>query len=311
MKIFSGKFEDLHQNDEIVIALGMFDGVHRGHQTIIKEAVEIAKKRNMKSAVFTFDIHPRFLIEGVEPPKIVTDNLSKSKILETLGIDYLYFVRFDEELRDLENYKFIEGLVKKLNCKVIVCGYNYTFGKDGIGNIQLLNKYKENLSYDLNIVDRVSFNGSKISTTSIRKKILSGNISEANRLLGYSLFFTGKVVKGKGLANTIGFPTANIIIDDNLCFRNGVYITLTKVKNNIYPSITNVGYAPTVESQHRVMETNIFDFHEDIYGETITVEFLDFLRGEVKFSSVEELKERVDKDIKYSKEYFKNNVYNI
>lgn len=310
MKIFRGNFEDLKQDEKLCIALGTFDGLHRGHRIIIKEAVESAKERNMKSAVFTFDIHPRNLILGAKAPKIVTDNVSKAKIIETLGVDYLFFANFNESLRDLEDKKFLEGLVKNLNARVIVCGYNYSFGKDGRGTSILLNQYKDILNYEVKVVERVSFNNQKISTSVIREYISSGNIKEANRLLGYNLFCTGEVVRGKNLAHTIGFPTANVIIDDNLCFKNGVYITLAHIDNAIYPSITNIGYTPTVESKFRVMETNIFNFSKDIYGKNIKVEFLEFLRGETKFSSVEALTERVNKDIELSKDYFNNSVYN-
>ncbi|KMT23060.1 bifunctional riboflavin kinase/FAD synthetase [Clostridium cylindrosporum] len=310
MKIFKGNFESLKLSEEVCIALGTFDGVHRGHQAIIREAVETAKEKNLKSAVLTFDIHPRSLLYKVNAPKLITDNQSKSKIIETLGVDYLLFVKFDESLRNLDDLTFLEGLVKRLNAKAIVCGYNYTFGKGGRGNSDLLNHYSDLFHFDLKVVDRVSFGSEKISSTVIREKISQGNIKEANRLLGYNLFCIGEVVKGKGLAHTIGFPTANVIIEDNLCFKNGVYITLTHIDNSIYPSITNVGYTPTVESKYRVMETNIFDFSNNIYGKNIKVEFLEFLRGETKFPSVEDLIKRVNIDIKDSKEYFKNNIYN-
>ncbi|MEG0641409.1 MAG: riboflavin kinase, partial [Clostridium sp.] len=181
---------------------------------------------------------------------------------------------------------------------------------DGRGNSLLLHQAKDSLNYDLKVVERVSFSTQKISSTIIREKIHTGKIKEANRLLGYNLFCSGEIVRGKGLAHTIGFPTANVIIDENLSFKNGVYITLAHINNNIYPSITNIGYTPTVESKFRVMETNIFNFDSEIYGKIIKVEFLEFLRDETKFSSVEALMERVNKDIIIAKEYFQNNIYN-
>lgn len=310
MKIINGDFEKLSSSEPICVALGTFDGVHRGHQAIIREAVDIAKKKGIKSAVLTFNKHPRSILFETGGPKIITDNNSKASIIETLGVDYLYFVNFNSEFRDLEDKDFLKGLVNNLKAKVIVCGYNYTFGKEGRGNSLLLHQSKDVLDYDLNVVERVSFVSQKISSTIIREKISTGNIKEANRLLGYNLFQSGKVVCGKGLAHTIGFPTANVIIDDKLSFKNGVYITLAHVDNSIYPSITNIGYTPTVESKFRVMETNIFDFSKDIYGKEIKVEFLEYLRDETKFASVGDLIDRVTMDIETAKEYFKNNIYN-
>ena len=310
MKIFRGKLEYLIQNDDLSIALGTFDGVHRGHQAIIKEAVDIGKEKNIKSAVLTFDIHPRIFIPEQASPKIITDNNSKAKIIESLGVDYLFFVNFDESLRVLEYDRFLKYLVNNLKAKCIVCGYNYTFGKSGIGNTEILKQYKNIFNYDLKVVDRISFNNEKISSTIIREKISKGDIKDANRLLGYSLIATGEVVSGKCIGHTIGFPTANILIDDNLCFKNGVYITLAHIDNSIYPSITNIGYTPTIKSNYRVMETNIFNFSDDIYGKTITVEFLEFLRGETKFNSLEELVKKVNEDILTSKKYFQHTVYN-
>lgn len=310
MEIFKGRFKDLKQEEELCIAIGMFDGVHRGHRAIIKEAVNTAHGKCIKSAVFTFDVHPRSFIKDKEEPMILTSNSCKAEIIERLGADYLFFVEFNENLRDMENTDFLEMLVKNLNAKVIVCGYNYNFGKGGKGNVTLLNEYENILNYDLKVVDRVTFKGEKVSSSTIRKKILLGNIKEANELLGYNLFCKGTVIKGKNLAHTIGFPTANVSIDDNMCLRNGVYISLAYVDGKQYQSITNIGYTPTFENKFRVMETNIFGFSENIYGKEIKVEFLEFLRGETKFSSVEDLKEQVYKDIKLSKEYFSNNIYN-
>lgn len=310
MKIVKGKLEDLKQNEDLCIAIGMFDGVHRGHKAIIREAVKISKEKNIKSAVVTFDIHPRSLIENVVTPRIITTNKSKSKIIELLGVDYLFFIEFNEDLRDLNDLVFLEKLCRNLNVNTIVCGYNYTFGKDGSGDINLLKEYKNKFNYDIKIIDRVSFNSKKISSSIIRNKILDGNIKEANYLLGHNLSYSGKVIRGKSLANTIGFPTANVAVDSNICIKNGVYISLTYIDSEVYQSITNIGYTPTVKNDFKVMETNIFGFYGNIYGKTIRVEFLEFLREEAKFSSVEELKERVFEDICKSKKYFNKNIYN-
>lgn len=311
MRIIEEYMENINISENLVIALGNFDGIHRGHRKLIEQAVAIAKEKNIKSAVFTFDIHPLRILRPEANIEIITNNYTKAKILEELGVDYLFLIKFNTNLAQMDEKKFLENLKKRFSCEVAVCGYNYTYGRDGNGNIKSLISNSKELGFELAIVDKVSYNGQDISSSLIRHKIKAGNIKEANLMLGYNYFIYGKVIKGKRLGRNLGFPTANIEIIDNLCLRNGVYISTINFDNRAYYGVSNIGRNPTVGDKKRMLETHIFNFNEDIYEKEICVELLEFIRSETKFNSVEELKERVFKDIAAAKAYFKNNdIYN-
>jgi riboflavin kinase / FMN adenylyltransferase len=310
MKVIKSSFRDINMQEHLSIALGTFDGVHIGHQQIIKQAVVSAEEHNIKSAVLTFDRHPYALLRPEIDMQIITDNDTKAQLIECLDVDYLFFISFDEEFANIEAEEFLDTLKTKFKADIIVCGYNYSFGKKGRGNPQILNYSKDILHYQLKVVERVALSNQRISSSIIREKMNSGKISEANDLLGYNYFCTGIVGRGKELGKKLGFPTANISVNDKLAIRNGVYISLTYVDGKIIPSISNVGYTPTVENKHRVIETHLLNFSDDLYGKNIKVEMLDFIRDEMKFSSIIELKETVLRDIDSAKIYFSNSIYN-
>ncbi|TDT61562.1 bifunctional riboflavin kinase/FAD synthetase [Fonticella tunisiensis] len=310
MKIVEDKFENIIVHDELSIALGTFDGVHRGHQKIIERAVYEGKKKGIKSAVFTFNKHPLMVLRPGTEVKILTDNNTKANIIEGLGVDYLFFTDFNEDFAGTDAEEFLFLLKRKLRARVLVCGYNYTFGKYGKGDVKLLEKYQEKLGYELNVIDKVSFEERNISSSIIREKIESGELSEANILLGHNYFYIGRVIEGNKLGRKLGFPTANVPISNNLCIKNGVYITWTYVDGIAYSSISNVGNKPTVGKNERLIEVHIFNFEGNLYNKKIKIEFVEFLREERKFESIDELKDRVLMDINTAREYFnKNNVY--
>lgn len=304
MKIIVDRLDEIIINDKLCIALGTFDGIHHGHRKIIQHVVNTAKSKGIKSAVLTFDRHPFKVLKPDQNIKLITDNSVKAEIIDSLGVDYLIFVKFDKNFASIEPKDFINLLKNNLNAETLVCGYNYTFGRFGKGNIQLLKKYSSILGYELNVMDRITHNNHMVSSTIIRKKVESGKINEANDLLGYNLFCRGSVLKGKMLGSKLGFPTANIEISDDLCLKNGVYITVTTIDSYKFKSISNVGYNPTVGSSSRVVETHIFDYCDNLYDKEIKVEFLEFVREERKFESLEALKERVLGDIETAKKYF-------
>jgi riboflavin kinase / FMN adenylyltransferase len=311
MKIIEDYIENMLISDELSVALGNFDGIHLGHRQLIEKTVALSKELKTYSAVLTFDIHPLKVLNPGSDVKIITNNSAKAKIIEALGVDYLFFVKFNEKLANSNEKEFIEILKRNLKCEAIVCGYNYTYGKYGQGNINTLQQHQKEFKYDLFIFDKISFDGQDISSSYIRDIIESGNIKAANKLLGYNYFLFGKVIKCKQLGRELGFPTANIEIVDNLCIKNGVYISIATIDGKKYNSISSVGKNPTVNDTKRMLETHIFDFDEDIYGKEISVDLLDFIRGEKKFNSLEELKERVFADIDIAKKYFlQNHIYN-
>jgi riboflavin kinase / FMN adenylyltransferase len=307
MKIIEEYMNNIYIKEDLCVALGMFDGVHRGHRKLIQQAVSLSKEMNIKSAVLTFDVHPSIILKPDTHIKIITDNRIKAKIIEDLGVDYLIFLKFDETLANMDEKEFIGLLKNKFKARVLVCGYNYTFGKFGHGNVDTLNNLKDIFDYKLNIVEKVKFNEHKVSSSMIRHKIQTGNIKEANILLGYNYFIIGEVIKCKQLGRKLGFPTANVKISDRICLKNGVYISLAKVDGKYYPSVSSIGKNPTVGDNNRMFETHIFNFNKDIYHKEISVEVLEFIRGEEKFNSIEELTKRVFMDIEVAKAYFSSN----
>lgn len=305
MKIIHESFYNIKMIDKLCIALGTFDGVHSGHKKIIEGIVNTSRAKGFKSAVLTFDVHPFTVLKPDEKIKLITDNSIKAEIIASLGVDYLIFVCFDHEFANIDATEFIKILKMNYNAEMLACGFNYTFGKRGKGDIHLLENLKDEFSYELHVMDRVTYHNHVVSSSTIRKKIEAGKIADANILLGYNLFYKGIVKRGKMLGRRLGFPTANIEIIDNSCLKNGVYVTTAYIDGRVYPSISNVGYNPTVENNKRNIETYIFDFNEELYDREIKIEFLEFLREEKKFSSVEELRKRVHKDIELAKKYFK------
>lgn len=310
MRIIKESFFNIKIDEKLCIALGSFDGIHSGHRKIIEDIVSTSKLKGIKSAVLTFDNHPFTLLKPDEQIKLITDNNIKAEIIADLGVDYLIFVNFDNEFANIEADEFIKILKNNFNAELLACGFNYSFGKKGKGNTQLLQKLRDEYKYELHVMDRVTYHNHIVSSSAIRKKIEAGKIADANTLLGYKLFCTGVVKKGKMLGRRLGFPTANIGIIENSCLKNGVYITNTYFEGKVYNSVSNVGYNPTVENDKRTIETFILDFDGDLYGKEIKIEFIEFIREEKKFPSVEKLKERVNRDIETTKEYFlNNNIY--
>lgn len=311
MKIIEDRLENIIIDEELFVALGTFDGIHLGHRKIMETAVKEAKKINAKSAVLTFDKHPLSVLKPDKKARLLTNNIVKSHIIESLNLDYLIYAKFDTDCSNMEPLKFIEFLCKGLKAKGLICGYNYTFGRLGTGNTQLLNEYKDIYNYKLIVIEPVTINGDIISSSLIRNKFRQGLVEEANMLLGYNYFFEGHIKEGKKLGRKLGFPTANIIIDEEMCIKNGVYITSTIIEGKVFSSISNVGHTPTIENNNRVVETFIFNFDENLYGKNLKVQFHKFIREERKFDSIEKLKLQVSHDIKIAKEYFSaNNIYN-
>jgi len=304
MVIINDKMENINLMDETCVALGTFDGIHLGHQALIKESVRSARKKGIKSAVVTFDVLPLSVIAPDTNPAIIMDNNLKTSIIEEMGVDYLIFIKFTRDFAMVDAEEFLSFLTKKLHAKMLICGYNYTFGKNGSGNGEMLYNYKDKLGYELKVIEPVRFDGQEVSSTLIREKLMSGDVDGASRLLGYRYFYSGVVDRGEGKGTSLGFPTANLFISDNMAIRNGIYITYTYVNNIKYRSICNIGYAPTFKGRKRCIEIYLLGFEGNLYGKKIKTEFIRFIRPEKKFNSEEELKKQVFADIKKAEEYF-------
>lgn len=299
MKIIKNINEKIKENT--VICLGSFDGLHIGHQTLIENVIKESKEENLKSVLFTFSNHPASIIPNKEEPKLIITNDEKVETLKKTGIDYLVMVAFSKEFMRMDPEDFVKDiLVDNLNVKKIVVGFNYRFGYKGKGDTNLLKKLSDLYDFKVDIVSPIKNNGEVVSSSLIRKLILGGNIKKANKYLGRLFSIEGEVIHGKKRGKNLGFPTANIYLNNNYIVpKTGLYKTNTIYKSNRYNSLTNVGFNPTFERNRNIsIETYILNFNKDIYNEEIKVEFLEFLRDEKKFNSKEELIEQMNSDIR-------------
>lgn len=297
MKVFSD-LEVYSEKNPLVLSLGMFDGVHKGHQSIIAEINSIAQKHNLQSAILTFWPHPKTIFNPQEDIKLLNTLAEKSQLLEQFGVENLFLQEFNEDFRNLTGEDFVKKiLVEKLNVKHLIIGYDHVFGKNRSGNFQLLQKLAPELGFEVQQMEAVNIFNNNISSTKVRNALAEGQIHVANEMLGYYYPVSGKVVHGKKIGRTIGFPTANIEVENlKLLPKKGAYIVDVFLKNNHYKGMLSVGTNPTVNGEQLTTEVYILDFDKDIYDKNITVKFRDFLHDEIKFESLEQLIERLEED---------------
>lgn len=294
------KFENTY------VALGSFDGIHKGHLVLIDEIIQKAKKNGGKSVVYTFENHPLSVVDKERAPKLLLNNDDKKEILEELGVDVLCLKKFNNDLMKLEPEEFIVNLISEFNVKGIVVGFNYKFGYKNKGDVQFLKELSKKFNFELCVEEPYKIDEEIVSSTKIRNLISCGDIKKANDMLGRCYCLSGIVVGGKRLGRTIGFPTANLkTLDTMLIPKIGVYYTNVKIKDKIYKGITSVGNNPTVNGKNTTIETYILDFNEDIYDSNIKVYFISRLRDEKKFSGLDELKKQLEMDKSFAKEQSK------
>jgi riboflavin kinase / FMN adenylyltransferase len=292
--------------EKTAVALGNFDGIHKGHQALITRAVDIAREKGIKSAVFTFSNHPRNVLSGENTVKNIIYEDEKIEILEQMGVDYLFTLDFGKLMNQTPEEFVKDMLVDTFCASAAVCGFNFTYGRKAAGTAETLLSEKDRYGIDVYVVDPVTVGGEVVSSTLIREKISTGEVSAVQALLGRPYTMRGEIRHGNEIGRTMGFPTCNIVIDETMVTpTNGVYVTRAHVRGRLYDSVTNVGNKPTVGTYAKNIETNIFDFHEDVYGETMTVEFLEKIRDERKFASLDELKEQISSDKAYAISFHK------
>lgn len=291
---------------ETSVALGTFDGLHIGHAEVLNRMKSSAAQKGLKSFVYTFSNHPRELLSPDNVPSKIMDIDEKVQIFTRIDVDYLALVKFDETQIEYEPEEFIkEILIEKLNMKHLTVGYDYRFGKAASGDVNVLMSLSEKYGYTYEIVQPIMRSDVRISSTLIRELLQDGRIEEANFYLGRSHFVKGTVVRGKGLGNKLGFPTANLRIKENIStIKPGVYITETVWLGRTYPSVTNVGFNPTFEQTGIHLETYILGIDREMYDQVIEVHFLKRLRDELKFKTVDDLVEAMQVDLAKTKTYF-------
>lgn len=292
-------------NDKKVIALGNFDGIHLGHQELIKKSVELSKTNKMTSSVFTFKQHTTKTIYKNDYQKLLTTNRKKIEEFSKFNLDYAIIYDFNKDFSLLSPKAFIENiLINKLNMKIAVVGDNYRFGYNANGDVSLLKNFSKIYNYEVYIVEPIKLNDIPISSSFIRSLIQEGNVEEASKYLGRYFSLEGYVISGRKIGRKLGFPTANIRIDrDCILPLNGVYITKVKIGNRRFLGITNIGINPTFNVNNLSVETYILDFNENIYGLFIEIEFIKRVRNEIKFNSEKELIEQMKNDYALAKSY--------
>jgi len=298
---------DFNIEEPTAVTLGKFDGLHRGHELLMNTVLEYSKKYQVASVAFTFDMPPRNRVEEIIA-NVLTTNDEKQYIFEKQGIDYLIECPFTSEVMSMEPKAFIEWIAKSIHMKFVVVGDDFRFGYKRAGDYHTLQEYEEEYGYKTIVLDKLKDSNRDISSTYVREKIADGNIRKANELLGYNYFIKSEILHGKKLGRRIGMPTINMILPENkLLPPNGVYVTEVLVDGKNYMGVTNVGFKPTVSNERIVgVETYIDDFNQDLYGQKIVVSFLEFIRPEMKFNSIEELKAQMESDIQVARKYYKN-----
>lgn len=282
-----------------VITIGTFDGVHVGHKKILEKITQSAKELNCESVVLTFFPHPRMVLQEKSEVKLLNTVQEKTDLLKQIGIDNLIIHPFDQEFSRLSAEDFVKTiLVNQLNIQKIIIGHDHRFGRNRTANIDDLILYGKEYGFEVEQISAQEINENAVSSTKIRNAILDGNCSLTKSYLGYNYFFSGKVVQGKQLGRTIGFPTANIQIEEDykLIPKNGVYLVSSVISGKLIYGMMNIGTRPTVNGINQTIEVHYLDFNADLYNQNITVEVIDYIRNEHKFDSLDDLKNQIKKD---------------
>lgn len=289
-----------------VITIGTFDGVHIGHQKIIKKLIKVSKDKNLDAVILTFFPHPRMVLQSNSNIKLLNTIKEREDILSHFNLDHLVIKKFTQEFANLSAEDYVKHiLVDELNAKHIIIGYDHRFGKNRSANIEDLKAFGTQFNFEVEEISVQDIEDVAVSSTKIRNALNKGDIETANSYLGYNYYITGAVVKGKGLGKQLGFPTANIAIQENykLIPENGVYVVTSVIDHKQVYGMMNIGTNPTVNGTQQSIEVNFFNFNKDIYGQIIKVEILKRLRDEHKFESVELLKSQLETDKLISKKY--------
>jgi len=300
-----------NNSNHTVLTIGTFDGVHIGHQKIIKRLVEISKIKNLTPSLLTFFPHPRMVLQKDADIKLINTIDEKKDILKQFGISNLVIKEFTKEFSRLAAEDFVKNiLVENLKAKHIIIGYDHHFGRNRNANIDNLKQFGKDFNFEVEEISKQDINDVAVSSTKIRAALQEGDIKTANTYLGYNFMLTGKVIDGKKLGKTINYPTANLYIEETykLIPKHGVYIVKSTIDDTEVFGMMNIGYNPTVNGKHQTIETHFFDFNENLYGKNLKIELLQRLRDEQKFSSVEELQSQLHIDKKNALEFIKSHA---
>jgi len=292
--------EDFVEVKNPVVTVGTFDGVHIGHQKIINRMKEVAREKGGETVLVTFYPHPRLVIHADSKNlKFINTQDKKIGLIERFGIENLLIIPFTRDFAKTSSNDFVKSvLVNSIHTRVLIIGYDHHFGKNRLGDFSILYDLGREYGFDVERVQAQNVNNINVSSTKIRKALEEGKIRVANQLLGYNYSITGKVVPGQRIGRKIGFPTANIELENEykLIAADGVYACMVEWNGTLYKGMGNIGIRPTVNLSERTIEVNIFDFNEDLYNQTICIYFIDRLRDEIKFENLEKLRQQLIRD---------------
>lgn len=293
----------MQTKEQTIYALGFFDGVHLGHQALLKACRELANANGCKAGAVTFAVHPDSLVSGNDPALLNTIE-DRTRLLKAYGMDVVVELPFDRTLMTTHWSDFLTRLVAE-GAAGFVCGYDFRFGAGGNGTAKKLAAYCDGRQLPYSVVPQQVLEGIRISSTHIRQLLADGEIESANRFLGHGHIFTGTVIPGRGLGHTIGIPTANLQIPKGLLLpKQGVYACKALVDGKEYPAATNIGMRPTVDGHHITVEPWLLDFGGDLYGKSLTLVFTKYLRPEKKFDSLDELQAEIQKNAAETRKIF-------
>ena len=290
---------------QLFLAIGVFDGVHLGHQAVISTSAEHAKAANGTPVVVTFDPHPEKILRPEAAPHLLTATPHKIALIRELGVAHLLIVTFDKQFAATEPEDFVQQLVNHSNPLREICvGHKWSFGKNRRGNLELLKKLGAQFDFNVIGIPPVTVNGELVSSTTIRRAVESGDLQKAAAMLGREYTVLGTVVRGDDLGKKIGFPTANLSAHNEQFPPNGVYFAEARLEGVAYPGVVNLGYRPTVSSSktERILEIHLLDFDRDIYGKDLEVRFISYLRPEKKFEDVDALVRQIERDVQQARE---------
>lgn len=289
-----------------ILTIGNYDGLHLGHRRIIERIKLKAREQKGTSMLMTFHPHPLTILKPEKFVGLITPLHVKRRLIEEAGVDVLFIVPFTDEFHLINPELFVDSLLmEKLGIKGLIVGYDFKFGKGGKGNVEYLASKSTEYGFFFEIQAAITLDGEKVGSNRIRKMIQDGDVRKAAAHLGRPYMIEGTVIKGDGRGRTIGFPTINLKSDFPLIPKRGVYISMVEIDGKKFSAVTNIGYNPTFDGQGLTIETYILDFSQDLYGREIALYFLNRIRDEVKFSSVDELKGGIWKDVETAREYFK------
>ena len=301
----------LSPKKDMVLTIGVFDGVHLGHKYLISQLKEHARKQNLLSGVVTFRQHPQEVLVPQTKVPFLTDLAERTNLLKNEGVGTIITLSFTPELAQLSSRQFISLLKKHLRMRGMVVGPDFALGKVREGNIDALRALAQEMNFSLTVVPPIMINGEVVSSTAIRNALANGDMKRVNNLVGRPFSLHGRVISGAGRGIKLGFPTANLDINTHQAIPvDGVYATWAYIDDKAYHSMTNIGKRPTFGGSERTVEIYVLDYHGDLYGQELKIDIIEHLRGEKTFNTEEELKKQVAKDIKQGKAILNSRVKN-